>query len=289
VTIGGSLIITADIEAGNGIVHVVDSVIFPEGLALGSDETAIDVLETTDEFTSFLDALAATGQADTLRGPGPYTVFAPTNDAFAALPESVQAQLADDPELLEAVLGAHFANGALDATTIAAGNSFQVSSGDSVAVISDGDLIWIGGTRIVESLDSGNAVVHVVDRVIIPPSFGAEGTVNELLALSPVKFQVASSELTPAGQRVLRRTAAYLRTNPVPTEVGGHTDPDGDEEPDLELSVERAQTVSDFLVTSGVDPNLLTAVGYGEAQPVASNSTNPGKTLNRRIEFTILN
>jgi len=47
--------------------------------------------------------------------------------------------------------------------------------------------------------------------------------------------------------------------------------------------------VSDFLVTSGVDPNLLTAVGYGEAQPVASNSTNPGKTLNRRIEFTILN
>jgi len=134
-----------------------------------------------------------------------------------------------------------------------------------------------------------NAVVHVVDRVIIPPSFGAEGTVNELLALSPVKFQVASSELTPAGQRVLRRTAAYLRTNPVPTEVGGHTDPDGDEEPDLELSVERAQTVSDFLVTSGVDPNLLTAVGYGEAQPVASNSTNPGKTLNRRIEFTILN
>jgi len=128
----------------------------------------------------------------------------------------------------------------------------------------------------------------VVDRVIIPPSFAAEGTVNELLALSPVRFQVASAELTPAGQRVVSRTAAYLRTNLVATEVAGHTDSDGDEEPNLALSVERAQTVVDFLVASGVDSNLLTAVGYGEAQPVASNSTNAGKTRNRRIEFTIL-
>ena len=124
VTIGGPLITSADIEADNGIVHVVDSVISPDGLALGSDETAIDVLEATDEFASFLDALATTDQADTLRGPGPFTVFAPTNDAFAALPETVQEQLADDPELLEAVLSAHFANGAVDATTIAAGDSF---------------------------------------------------------------------------------------------------------------------------------------------------------------------
>jgi len=72
------------------------------------------------------------------------------------------------------------------------------------------------------------------------------------------------------------------------TEVVGHTDSDGDEESGLALSVERAQTVVDCLVASGVDPNLLTAAGYGEAQPVASNSTGAGKTLNRRIEFTIL-
>ncbi len=288
IVIGGSLITTADMEADNGILHAIDSVIFPEGLALGSQETAIDVLEEADGFDTFLEALSATGQADDLRGPGPFTVFAPTDEAFAALPESVQASL-DDPEVFGAVVSAHYTSESVAATTIAETGSVRVSSGEEIAAISDGELIWVGGARLIESLDSGNAAIHVVDRVIIPPSFApADGTVNELLALGPVPFKVASAELTAAGTRVVSRTASYLRTSPVGVEIGGHTDADGAEETNLELSESRAQTVFDFLVVEGVDANRLAAVGYGESQPVASNETNRGKAQNRRIIFTIV-
>ncbi len=288
-TVGSSAVTEPDVSADNGIMHVVDSVILPEGLALGADESVLDSLEAAGEFGTFLDLVERAGLTDTLRGPGPFTVFAFTDEAYASLPESVRARLDADPGLVAGVLGAHYAAGAAEATTIAAAEGFAVASGEEIGVVSDGELIWIGGSRIVETIDSGNAVVHVVDRVIIPPSFGAaEGTVNELLALAPVQFEVASAELTPAGARVLSRAVAYLRTNPVNVEIGGHTDSDGDAASNQALSEARALTVQTFLGEQGVDPALLSAVGYGATQPIASNDTDEGKARNRRIEFTIL-
>lgn len=287
-TVGGARVTSADAEADNGIVHIVDSVIFPEGLALGSQETAIDVLETAGEFEALLTALERTGQTDELRGPGPLTVFAPTDAAFAALPESVLAS-AEDTAALAGILSAHYASGAFDAASVAEAQSVLMASGEEIAVVSDGDLVWVGGALVVESLDSGNAAIHVIDRVIIPPALDAlDGTVNELLALGPIPFQVGSDTLTPAGERALSRTAAYLRTSPVSIEIGGHTDSDGDEQDNLELSEARAQSVFDFFVAEGVDSAQLTTVGYGETQPVATNETQRGKARNRRIEFIVL-
>ena len=288
-TVGSSRVTDPDIEADNGVIHVVDSLILPEGLSLGAEDSVIDTLEAAGTFTTLLDSLERADLASTLRGPGPFTVFAFTDEAFAALPESVRSRLADDEALLAGVLGAHYANRASEAVTIAQGDRFAVASGEEIGIVSDGELIWIGGSRIVESLDSGNAVIHVVDRVIIPPSFGAaDGTVNELLALAPVEFEVGSADLTPAGSRVLSRAIAYLRTNPVNVEIGGHTDSDGNAASNQVLSEARAQTVLAFLVDGGVDGALLGAVGYGATEPIASNDTDRGKARNRRIEFTIL-
>ncbi|MGI9659101.1 MAG: fasciclin domain-containing protein, partial [Gaiellaceae bacterium] len=288
-SLGSSRITEADIQADNGILHVVDSVILPEGLALGADDTVIDTLAESGQFGTLLASLDATGLTDTLRGPGPFTVFAFTDEAFAALPESVRTRLSDDQTVLAGVLNAHYANGSAEAATIAQASSFAVASGEEIGVVTDGELIWLGGSRIVESIDSGNAVIHVVDRVLIPPSFGAaEGTVNELLALAPVQFEVGSAELTPAGERVLSRAVAYLTTNPVSIEIGGHTDSDGDDASNQLLSEGRAQTVRAFLVDGGVDGGGLSAVGYGETQPIANNNTDRGKARNRRIDFTIL-
>ena len=288
-TVGSSRIVGPDIEADNGVMHVIDSVILPEGLSLGAEETVIDTLEATGTFTTLLGSLERADLTSTLRGPGPFTVFAFTDQAFAALPESARSRLAADAALFAGVLRAHYANGAAETLTIAQADSFAVASGEEIGIVADGDLIWIGGSRIVESLDSGNAVIHIVDRVIIPPSFGTpDGTVNELLALAPVEFEVASADLTPAGRSVLGRAVAYLRTSQIEVEVGGHTDADGDDASNQALSEARAQTVGAFLIDGGVDGALLRVAGYGATQPIASNDTDQGKARNRRIEFTII-
>ena len=288
-TIGGALITASDIDADNGLIHVVDAVILPEGLELGAENNAIDALDDAGEFTSFLAAVEAAGLTAELRSPGPFTILAPTDDAFAALPESVTADAAADPQLLAAIVAAHYGPVALESETIAEAGAFAAASGDQIGVVSEGELIWIGGSLATGSLDSDNAAIHVIDRVILPPALGvSDGTVNELLALAPIPFKIASAEITPAGQRVLGRTVAYLLTSPVQVEIGGHTDADGEEEDNQALSEDRAQAVLDVLVEGGVDAGLLTAVGYGEAQPVASNETPRGRARNRRIEFTIL-
>ena len=71
-------------------------------------------------------------------------------------------------------------------------------------------------------------------------------------------------------------------------EVGGHTDSDGAASNNLRLSEARARSVVQFLSRAGVGADRLEAVGYGEAQPIASNATADGKAKNRRIAFTVL-
>ena len=165
-----------------------------------------------------------------------------------------------------------------------------MSSGEEVAVLTASGRTWIGGAALTETgLEADNGLIHTIDRVILPASAGViAGTVNELLALSPVNFEVASAEIAADGRRVLNRAAAYLLTNPLQVEVGGHTDSDGEEGDNQILSERRAQAVVDLLVARGVDPELLAAVGYGETQAVATNDTEQGKARNRRIEFAIL-
>jgi OOP family OmpA-OmpF porin len=69
--------------------------------------------------------------------------------------------------------------------------------------------------------------------------------------------------------------------------VAGHTDSDGEDAANQALSEKRAQAVADYLVKAGLPGNRFTAVGYGSAQPIASNDTEEGKAQNRRIEFTV--
>jgi OmpA-OmpF porin, OOP family len=78
-----------------------------------------------------------------------------------------------------------------------------------------------------------------------------------------------------------------LRCPTANIEVAGHTDSDGEDAANQALSEKRAQAVADYLVKAGLPANRFTAVGYGSAQPIASNDTEDGKAQNRRIEFTV--
>ena len=109
--------------------------------------------------------------------------------------------------------------------------------------------------------------------------------------LSPgeqVLFDFDSSEIHAAGRQLLNEAEAIWERCPdISLIVAGHTDSEGDAEYNRALSDRRAVAVVDFLVQQGFDPERLTPVGYGEAQPQASNETEEGRALNRRMEFRV--
>jgi outer membrane protein OmpA-like peptidoglycan-associated protein len=106
---------------------------------------------------------------------------------------------------------------------------------------------------------------------------------------SGILFDVNKAGLRPAAQTNLQSLAEvlnkYADTNVL---IEGHTDGDGTEEHNLELSRQRAQSVANYLSGLQVDSTRLTMMGYGEAQPIASNETADGKQANRRVEIAIM-
>ncbi|MEL6616135.1 MAG: OmpA family protein, partial [Bacteroidota bacterium] len=105
-----------------------------------------------------------------------------------------------------------------------------------------------------------------------------------------VLFAFAKSNLLPVSERTLNAVATVLQRYPeLRIEIGGHTDNVGSDATNDRLSGERAAAAAAYLVASGVASDRLRAVGYGERLPVASNETDTGRALNRRVEFVVLN
>jgi OOP family OmpA-OmpF porin len=128
--------------------------------------------------------------------------------------------------------------------------------------------------------------MHIVSGVLLPVTasqlpeeIGAE------LGLAPITFALGSSELTAEGQAELDKVAEFLLATPGDIEIGGHTDSDGDTGLNQTLSQDRADSVKAYLEAQGVPSESMTAVGFGEDQPIAPNDTPANKAMNRRIEF----
>jgi outer membrane protein OmpA-like peptidoglycan-associated protein len=106
---------------------------------------------------------------------------------------------------------------------------------------------------------------------------------------SGILFDVAKSDLRPAAQTNLQSLATVLNKYPdTNVLIEGHTDADGTEDYNLDLSKRRAQSVANYLSGLQVDATRVTTMGYGEAQPVASNESAEGKQQNRRVEIAIM-
>lgn len=104
-----------------------------------------------------------------------------------------------------------------------------------------------------------------------------------------VSFGTNSVQLTTDGQRILDKIVAALKSNPkLNMLVVGHTDSTGSAAHNMALSVARSEAVRDYLVSQGVDPNRLVTSGRGPFAPVATNETAQGRSLNRRVEFTLM-
>ena len=114
-------------------------------------------------------------------------------------------------------------------------------------------------------------------------------TAGSVIALRNIFFNTASYELLPTSNAELDKLTALLKSNPaLRIELGGHTDNVGADAANLSLSDQRAKAVRDHLVSKGIDGSRITARGYGETKPVATNDTEEGRAQNRRTEVTVL-
>ena len=164
VFVGGAKVVRTDIECGNGIIHVVDSVMMP---ATG------DIIATAVEagdFKTLAAAIEAAGLVEALQGEGPFTVFAPTDEAFAALPEGTVASLLEpaNRHKLVAILKYHVVSGRVYSDQLANGQVATI--GDSSLEISLRDRgAFVNGAKVVKAdIETTNGVIHVVDQVLIP-------------------------------------------------------------------------------------------------------------------------
>jgi transforming growth factor-beta-induced protein len=152
----------ADIEADNGVIHVVDRVILPP--------TVVNVALANDNFTTLVQAVVKAGLAETLSGAGPFTVFAPTNSAFDALFSQLGISGIDDltTEQLVPILTYHVVAGNVLSTGLTEGNVATLNEGSSLSVdLSEG--AKINTSQVVAAdIQASNGVVHVIDKVLIP-------------------------------------------------------------------------------------------------------------------------
>jgi len=166
-------VIITDIQASNGVIHVIDAVLLPPA----DEEDMSDKMDIVDtavadgRFTTLVAAVQAAGLADALKGEGPFTVFAPTDDAFAALPEgTVEALLADIPTLTDILLY-HVVEGKVMAADVVELSNAMTLNGQYVDIsVEDGKVMIDGAEVIITDIETSNGVIHVIDAVILPES-----------------------------------------------------------------------------------------------------------------------
>jgi len=161
VKINNANVIKTDIETSNGVIHVIDTVLLPKN----------DIIETAraaGSFTTLLAALDAAGLTDALRGDGPFTVFAPTDAAFAKLPTGTVEDLLQDIPKLTSILTYHVVPGKVLASDVVKLNEAKTLQGQKVK-ISTSSGVKIDDARVVKTdIATSNGVIHVIDSVILP-------------------------------------------------------------------------------------------------------------------------
>jgi uncharacterized surface protein with fasciclin (FAS1) repeats len=172
VTINEATIIATDIAASNGVIHVIDAVILPPSEE--AEAPAADIVDTAiaaGDFGTLVQAVQAAGLEEALRGDGPLTVFAPTDAAFAALPEgTLEALLADPTGQLQQILLYHVLSGEVLAAAVTDGLEATTLQGAGVSFAIEGEEVTINeATIIATDIVASNGVVHVIVAVILPP------------------------------------------------------------------------------------------------------------------------
>tara|TARA_R110000782_G_scaffold259836_7_gene350638 strand:+ start:7053 stop:7997 length:945 start_codon:yes stop_codon:yes gene_type:complete len=157
-------IVSTDVMASNGVIHVIDTVILPETKSIPQ------VAEAAGSFTTLLAAVKTAGLAETLMGEGPFTVFAPSDEAFAALGSTVQDLLKpENRETLTSILTYHVVPGRVFAAQAKTLTQAPTVNGKTLKIEAKWGDLKVGGAKVVAAdFDASNGVIHVIDGVLIP-------------------------------------------------------------------------------------------------------------------------
>lgn len=135
------------------------------------EKDIVDTAVSAGSFNTLVAAVKAAGLVETLKAPGPYTVFAPTDDAFAKLPEGTLESLLANPDKLKAILLYHVTPGKVMAADVVKLDRAPTAGGATIPVKVQGGQVYAGPARVVKTdIPASNGVIHVIDTVLIPPS-----------------------------------------------------------------------------------------------------------------------
>ena len=201
VSVNNANVVSADVAASNGVIHVIDNVILPPEM-MAPTKDIVDTAVSNGSFTTLVAAVKAAGLVDTLKGAGPYTVFAPTDAAFKALPAGTLNMLLkpENKQKLTDILTYHVVAGALSPVDLYTKMQAATVEGENVKFTVKDGAFYINDAQVVlAALPTTNGVIYVIDQVILPqkaaasaPATAAKDIVDTAVADGRFKTLVAA-------------------------------------------------------------------------------------------------
>ncbi|MBB32246.1 MAG: hypothetical protein CL455_01120 [Acidimicrobiaceae bacterium] len=268
-------------------VKIVDQLIIK-----GSQRTVFEVMRDTPELSQVYDFFSAAGIEEQVgEEVGSITIFAPTNSAMEALDITALQEFAQLVQLSD-ILQFHIASDTLLSESFSDGITLTTLKGETLTISEVNEIGFVieGASILNTDIEAVGGVIHVIDNVLIPGTIKTEIALNQIVGSDPVLFAVGSPFIAESSKPVLERIAEILIENPEGNlEVEGHSDTDGPEDINLDLSKSRAEAVMEFLISKGVDPSRISAIGYGETRlKIDPEVTAQDRADNRRIEFRVV-
>lgn len=167
VVVDGAKVAKTDIVCSNGVIHVIDAVMIP------ATDNIPTVADKAGSFKTLLAAVKAAGLVETLSGEGPFTVFAPTDEAFAKLPKGTLEGLLkpENKDKLAAILTYHVVKGRIYSEAAVAAKAATTVQGGTVKISASDKGAFVNESKIVKTdIDASNGVIHVIDAVLLPPA-----------------------------------------------------------------------------------------------------------------------
>jgi len=175
VYINEAKVVITDIETSNGVIHVIDAVLLPptDEAAMEEKNTIVDIAVADGRFTTLVAALTAAELVETLSSEGPFTVFAPTDDAFKALPAGTldTLLLPESKQALTDILLYHVVSGKVMAADVVTLSGATTVLGKDVTISVKDGKVFLNDTVqvIITDIEASNGVIHVIDAVLLPP------------------------------------------------------------------------------------------------------------------------
>lgn len=166
-------VLKANIGASNGFVHIINDVLHPPSLpALPKKADIVKVAERNKDLSTLVQALTAGELVQVLEGKGPFTVFAPANEAFAKIPKDALSKLLGNKELLDQLLEYHVLSGKFSMRDLMSAKLVATLEKEEVIVRSMDNAIMVNNAEVTTAdVGATNGVVHVINRVLVPPNF----------------------------------------------------------------------------------------------------------------------